>query len=236
MLEISRTAVWKAVSVLQGEGYRIESVPNRGYRLTESEVYSAYEIEKRLTTRIVGRPLVFLEETGSTNDYAKELAAHGGENGTAIVARRQTAGKGRLGRSFDSPAEKGVYFTLLLRPDIHLEALNRITLLAAVAVADAVEELVLTGRHIAAADYTAAVFRSFERCFFDGNFPENQEEILARYREDLFFLGQQVEVRGMTECYRAEALDIDAEGRLLVRDGKGEIHALNSGEISIRFS
>lgn len=298
---ISRTAVWKAVTSLQGEGYRIESVSNKGYRLLESEVYSGYEIQRRLDTRIVGRPLIFLEETGSTNDYAKELATRGGSNGTAVVARRQTAGKGRLGRSFDSPAEKGVYFTLLLRPDIQIETLNRVTLLAAVAIADAVEELagvrpgikwindlyldgrklcgiltecsvegetgrvsyaavgiglnlhqrvedfppelrekagsveMLTGRHIAAADYAAAAFRCFERYFFDGNFPANQEEILQRYREDLFFLGREVEVREMMRSYRATALDIDGDGRLLVRDGSGQLRTLNSGEISIRF-
>lgn len=93
----------------------------------------------------------------------------------------------------------------------------------------------LTGRHIAAADYAAAAFRCFERYFFDGNFPANQEEILQRYREDLFFLGREVEVREMMRSYRATALDIDGDGRLLVRDGSGQLRTLNSGEISIRF-
>lgn len=301
-LGVSRTAVWKAVTTLQNEGYRIESVPNKGYRLLESEVYSGYEVERRLTTKVVGRPLIFLEEVNSTNDYVKALAAEGGANGTAVLARRQTAGKGRLGRRFESPAEKGVYFTLLLRPDIQIGTLNRITLLTAVAVADAIEELtgvrpgikwindlylsgkklcgiltecsvegetgrvsyvavgvginlhqtaedfppelrekagsveMLTGKHIAAADYAVTVFRRFEELFFDEKFPENQERILRRYREDLFFLGQEVEVHGSSDCYRATALDIDEEGRLLVRDGEGALHALNSGEISIRFS
>ena len=94
----------------------------------------------------------------------------------------------------------------------------------------------LTGKHIAAADYAVTVFRRFEELFFDEKFPENQERILRRYREDLFFLGQEVEVHGSSDCYRATALDIDEEGRLLVRDGEGTLHALNSGEISIRFS
>ena len=74
-LGVSRTAVWKAVTTLQNEGYRIESVPNKGYRLLESEVYSGYEVERRLTTKVVGRPLIFLEEVNSTNDYVKALAA-----------------------------------------------------------------------------------------------------------------------------------------------------------------
>ncbi len=301
-LNISRTAVWKSIATLQCEGYRIESVHNRGYRFQESEVFSGYEIQRRLTTRIVGQPVVFLEEVGSTNDYAKILASQGGVNGTAVVARTQTGGKGRLGRRFESPAEKGVYFTLLLRPDIRLEVLNRITLLTAVAVADAVEELtgvrpgikwtndlylegrklcgiltecsvegetgrvsyvavgigmnlhqtpedfppelrdkagsleMVTGKHVAAADYAAAAFRCFERLFFDGNFPENQEEVLRRYREGIFFLGQEIEVREVAgESYRATAVDVDAEGRLVVRDKEGCLRKLNSGEISIQI-
>lgn len=301
-LNISRTAVWKSIATLQNEGYRIEPVPNRGYRFQESEVFSAYEIQRRLDTRIVGHPVVFLEEVDSTNDFAKSLAAQGGVNGTAVVARRQTKGKGRLGRRFESPAEKGVYFTLLLRPDIRLDVLNRITLLAAVAIADAVEELagvrpgikwtndlylggrklcgiltecsvegetgrvayvavgigmnlhqtladfppelrskagsleMVTGKHVAAADYAAAAFRCFERLFFDGNFPKSQEEVLRRYREGIFFLGKEIEVREFSGAsYRATALDIDGEGRLVIRDREGRIQALNSGEISIRF-
>lgn len=93
---MSRTAVWKQIISLQNEGYQIESVPNKGYCFSTSDVYSAYEIERRLTTKIIGHPVIFLDEVDSTNNYAKTLGASNAQNGTAVVAARQTAGKGRL--------------------------------------------------------------------------------------------------------------------------------------------
>lgn len=93
----------------------------------------------------------------------------------------------------------------------------------------------LTGKHVPAADYAAAALKHFDRLFFEEKFPENQNKILRQYRQDLFFLGREVEVRGISEQYPATALDIDAQGRLLVRDREGRLHTLNSGEISIRF-
>jgi BirA family biotin operon repressor/biotin-[acetyl-CoA-carboxylase] ligase len=91
-----------------------------------------------------GAPVVFLEETTSTNDVALELAARGAEEGTCVVALAQTAGRGRRGRSWTSPPGAGVYFTVVLRPAAHAlsaedGAPSRITLVAAVAVADAIE-------------------------------------------------------------------------------------------------
>lgn len=299
-LGITRTAVWKAVSSLQQEGYQIEALPQKGYRLLECEVYSGYEIQRRLNTGTVGHPLIFMEEIGSTNDYVKELAAQGYPSGTTVVARRQTGGKGRLGRTFVSPAE-GVYYTVLLRPEAGVEALSLLTILAAEVSADTIEQLtgvrpgvkwindlylkdrkicgiltecsvegesgrvsyaavgigmnlhqketdfppelrdkagsveMLTGKHVPAADYAAAALKHFDRLFFEEKFPENQNKILRQYRQDLFFLGREVEVRGISEQYPATALDIDAQGRLLVRDREGRLHTLNSGEISIRF-
>jgi BirA family biotin operon repressor/biotin-[acetyl-CoA-carboxylase] ligase len=89
-------------------------------------------------------PVVFLEETTSTNDIALELAAHGAVEGTSVVALSQTAGRGRRGRSWTSPQGAGIYFTVVLRPATHADSSHagtpsRLTLLAAVAIADAVE-------------------------------------------------------------------------------------------------
>ena len=140
-LGVSRTAVWKQIVSLQNEGYKIESVPNKGYRLCASEVYSAYEIKRRLTANAIGQTVVFLDEVDSTNTYAKNLGASGGENGTVVVAARQTAGKGRLARKFESPEGTGVYLSILLRPQLQVSDINCITLMSAVVVADTVEEL-----------------------------------------------------------------------------------------------
>ena len=84
---------------------------------------------------------IFFEELDSTNRYLKELAAEGAQEGTVIIANRQSAGRGRLGRSFFSPGEKGIYMSVLLRPEIPLERAVLITSMAAVAVAEAVERV-----------------------------------------------------------------------------------------------
>ena len=83
----------------------------------------------------------YFEELDSTNRYLKELAAKDARPGTVIIANRQSAGRGRLGRKFFSPGEKGIYMSILLRPDIPLERAVLITSMAAVAVARAIERV-----------------------------------------------------------------------------------------------
>lgn len=89
----------------------------------------------------MNRKKLYFEELDSTNSYLKELAAKGAQEGTVIIANRQSAGRGRLGRSFFSPEEKGIYMSILLRPDISLERAVLITSMAAVAVAEAIEQV-----------------------------------------------------------------------------------------------
>ena len=103
---------------------------------------TAEKIRQRMgQTNTVGREVLCLEEIGSTNDYAKELAKQGGAHGTVIVADHQTNGRGRMGRSFQSPKGKGIYLTVLLRPDLPPERLIPVTALAGVAVCNAVEQV-----------------------------------------------------------------------------------------------
>lgn len=136
---VSRNAVWKAVKSLENEGFAIEAVSGKGYRISpENNVLSAEIISAGLKTQ---RRLVVLSETDSTNNYAKELASDGAAHGTAVIADSQTAGKGRLGRSFFSPPGTGLYLSVIIRPDISLETAQLITSCAAVAAAEAVEEL-----------------------------------------------------------------------------------------------
>ena len=92
-------------------------------------------------TARVGRTLVCLAEVDSTNLRARQLAAEGAADGTVVVADRQTAGRGRLGRSFQSPGGQGIYLTALLRPDLPPERLSPVTAMAGVAVCRAVERL-----------------------------------------------------------------------------------------------
>lgn len=83
----------------------------------------------------------YLCETDSTNRYLKELAAAGATEGTVVIANKQSAGRGRLGRSFFSPEEKGIYMSILLCPKIELQRSVLITSMAAVAVARAIERV-----------------------------------------------------------------------------------------------
>lgn len=98
-------------------------------------------IQNKLTTKRIGQPLILLEEIDSTNRYVKQLASEGGSEGTVVIANRQSAGKGRMGRNFFSPAESGIYMSVLLRPQIELEKSTLITSVAAVAVARAIESV-----------------------------------------------------------------------------------------------
>ena len=139
-LSVSRTAVWKAIGQLRNEGYAIESVSNRGYRLlSASDVLSEEGIRRHLKNKAL-RIQVYKTIT-STNTVLKALAAEGAPTGLTLVAGEQTAGRGRMGRSFFSPADSGLYLSLLLRPDMSAMEATRLTACAAVAVAETIEEL-----------------------------------------------------------------------------------------------
>lgn len=137
-LNISRAAVWKAVNQLKKEGYRIEAVQNRGYRLDpDSDLLSAEGIRSRLPFNL---PLFLEQSLPSTNQAAKKLAIEGAAHGTTVLASGQTAGRGRLGRTFFSPVGAGLYMSVLLRPEIGSADAVLVTIAAAVAVCLAVEE------------------------------------------------------------------------------------------------
>ena len=139
-LSLSRTAVWKAIGQLKAEGYQIESVTNRGYRLSSGgDVLSTESVRKYLRHREL-QPEVYKTIT-STNTVLKARAAEGAPAGQVLIAGAQTAGRGRMGRSFYSPPDSGLYMSLLLRPRFSAREATRITACAAVAVAETVEEL-----------------------------------------------------------------------------------------------
>lgn len=141
-LGVSRTAVWKVIRQLQEDGYEIEAVRNRGYRLAESgDVFTEAELKSVISTRVAGRNLVFLDEVDSTNTKAKQLAEAGAPDGTLVVAETQSAAKGRRGRSWMAPAGTGVWFSLLLRPQIGPEHASMMTLVAAMAVEKGIWEV-----------------------------------------------------------------------------------------------
>lgn len=138
---VSRTAVWKAVNQLKEEGYDIEAVRNKGYRLKSApEVLSESELGSRIRTRWAGRNLSYLKETDSTNNDAKRCMEEGGVHGTLIVAERQTAGRGRRGKLWESPEGTAVYMTIGMKPEFAPDKVSMLTLVMALSVAEAIEE------------------------------------------------------------------------------------------------
>lgn len=140
--DVSRTAVWKAIEQLKKEGYKIEAVRNKGYRLVESpDVMTKAEIQSLMHTAWAGKRVLYHKETDSTNIQAKYEAEQGAEHGLLVVADRQLAGRGRRGRSWESPQGVCIYMTILLRPKIQPLKAPMLTLVMALSVAEAVREM-----------------------------------------------------------------------------------------------
>lgn len=136
-LGISRNAVWKHINKLRSEGYGIESVTNRGYRLKSlPDLISAEKIQDGLNTEFIGRKIVCMEETDSTNNTAK--ASSDMPDGTLFISEIQTGGKGRLGRAWSSPKGIGIWMSLLLKPEILPQDVAQITLIVGMAAAKSV--------------------------------------------------------------------------------------------------
>jgi BirA family biotin operon repressor/biotin-[acetyl-CoA-carboxylase] ligase len=139
-LGLSRMAVWKRIHRLKALGYVIEGSPRLGYRLLGSpDKLLPEEIVHGLRTQFFRGPVHYFDSLPSTNDKAKELAAAGAPEGALVVAEGQSAGRGRLGRHWESPAGAGLYVSLLLRPPLPPHELPQITLTTAVAVSRALE-------------------------------------------------------------------------------------------------
>jgi BirA family biotin operon repressor/biotin-[acetyl-CoA-carboxylase] ligase len=142
-LGVSRNQVWKHVEALRGHGYGIDGEPGGGYRLVSApDRLFAEEILPRLATRWLARELQWLDVTDSTNRVAAEWARAGAPHGATVVAESQTAGRGRLGRSFFSPAYQNLYTSSVLRPLLPVTAAPTVILAAAIAVAETVAESV----------------------------------------------------------------------------------------------
>lgn len=139
-LSVSRAAVWKAIDLLRKSGHEIEAVNHRGYRLkSESDLLTEYGIYAALEQRWRDIPVTVYPVIDSTNRAAKAAASEGAPHGSVILSEEQTAGRGRRGRSFYSPAKTGIYMSVVLRPqEMGMDA-QRITMAAAVAVCRALQ-------------------------------------------------------------------------------------------------
>ena len=140
-LGISRTAVWKKIEQLRQEGWKIEAAGKRGYRLDPEDRLDPVLWQKQLPDGCCGKDSAcFLQEVDSTNLRLKQLAVQGAPHGTVCLAECQTAGRGRLGRGWESPAGKGLYLSVLLRPQLPPDKAPFLTLCTAMAMNHAVRQ------------------------------------------------------------------------------------------------
>lgn len=139
-LGISRAAVWKAIEALRQEGYTIQSAPNRGYRLDSApDRVREGELTGPLAGCHLGGKLLCLDTVDSTNTECKRQAMAGAPDGLVVISEEQTGGRGRLGRTFQSPKGRGLYVSALLRPQLPPAEVTDFTAWVAVAVCDGIE-------------------------------------------------------------------------------------------------
>lgn len=141
-LNVSRTAVWKAINKLKEDGYNIEAVTNKGYRLiTSPDVMYEQELRTVLDTRWFGNKILYFDSIDSTNNEIKRQAEVEKDHGLLAVAEEQTAGRGRRGRAWISPPGTGIWMSFMLTPQIQPANAPMLTLVAAMSVAEAIREV-----------------------------------------------------------------------------------------------
>lgn len=297
-LGVTRAAIWKYMNALKEDGYNIESVSKKGYKLISSpDILSLEEISPYLNTKFIGRNVIYFDSIDSTNTKAKALGDAGEKNGTIVVAEEQTNGRGRLGRAWVSPKYKGIWMSIILRPDLNPLEATKITQIAAAAVVTSTEELgiktlvkwpndivinhkkvcgILTEMNAELTKINYIVVGIGINVNLDENeFPEdinlvatslkietkasvNRQQLVAKIlnnfeklylkfveendikpsiticKEKSALIGNEILIVNRGESIKALALDIDENGRLLVKYENGREEFLISGEVSIR--
>lgn len=143
-LNVSRTAIWKAIKSLKNDGYNINSVSNKGYALSkETDILSSKVIKNNMLKYADKFNFIIHKTVASTNIIARELAINGAESGTVVIAEEQTNGYGRNGKSFFSPYGTGIYMSIILNLKKEKKIFNSsfITTAAAMAVSKSIEEI-----------------------------------------------------------------------------------------------
>jgi BirA family biotin operon repressor/biotin-[acetyl-CoA-carboxylase] ligase len=298
ILGISRSAIWKHINALRREGYEIEAKPASGYRLIAVPSHlTAWEIQASMETKQFGKKIHAFSHVKSTNTVAFGLALNGAQEGEIVVSESQTAGKGRMGRRWESPPGVNIYLSTILRPPFPPNKIPLITLMTAIVCAEGIEEVtgvlpsikwpndllfgdkklggILTeadmemdrinfvvvgiginvnmprsslppairdtatslrealGRKISRIVLIQALLRHFELWY--KRFGEGRgEEIKRRWEELSRIRGKEVSVDFMGEMVQGMALEIDADGALLVKEAGGEVKRIVAGDVQLR--
>ena len=227
---VSRTALWKAINQLKENGYEIEAVQNKGYHLLSApDIMDKTELESIHATEWAGCEIYYFDSIDSTNTKAKELAEEGHPSGTLVVADRQTAGKGRRGRSWESPTGIGIFMTLMLKPEINPNNASMLTLVAAMATTRAIRrvtgvpamikwpnDIVMNGKKVcgiltemsAQFDYINHIVIGIGINVHNEDFPEE----IAKTASSLYLeSGQHIHRASLIEAFLEEFEDVYAE-------------------------
>ncbi len=142
ILGISRAGIWKHIKSLKEEGYNIQSVNRKGYRLIEkpTDILTNQSIGHALNTKFIGKNIIHFDTIDSTNDYAKKIANEE-EEGTVVISEEQTKGKGRIGRTWDSKKSEGIWMSIILKPNIIPHKAPFLTLIAGASIIKSLNNL-----------------------------------------------------------------------------------------------
>lgn len=141
-LDVSRTSISNYMNALKEEGYEIESISRRGHRLISSpDILTREEIVQYLDTRYIGQQILYYESIDSTNKYAKQIATEENSEGIVVISEEQTEGRGRLGRNWTSPKGKGVWMSIIVKPDIEPIDASKVTQITAASIYSALREM-----------------------------------------------------------------------------------------------
>lgn len=296
-LGVSRTAVWKNINALKSEGYQIDSVNNRGYKLLEEpDRIDEAGLRPYLNTKWLGKHIFYEPEMDSTNIQAKRLGENDAKQGTVVITEHQTAGRGRRGKNWVSPVGVNCYFSILLRPDVLVDRASMITLVSALALAKAIKKMtnldtmikwpndviaggkklcgiltesstdleyinyvvvgigininqtdfpeeirnvassirLETGVRVNRAELLAVFLNEFERYYEIFLETEDMSKLAEEYNLLLVNRGKEVKIVEQDKERVLTAVGIDDKGGLLVKDGKGNMETIISGEVSVR--
>jgi len=148
-LNISRAAVWKQIKSLRELGFTIDAKHSQGYRLVAApDLLLSADVAHGLKTKIIGGNVISVQEIGSTNSRIRELAEQGAQEGTVLIADRQSAGRGRLGRRWESPSGVNLYCSILLKPQMPVQQAPQLTFLSAVAATETLNQVCHLSAHV----------------------------------------------------------------------------------------
>ena len=244
-LGITRSAVWKHINSLKEDGYEIDSVRNKGYMLTaEPDHLDEEKIRSKLDVSAIGKRLVILKTVDSTNEEAKRLARSGGQHGLIVTSDSQTNGKGRFSRKWSSGPDGGLYFSILLKPDLPpSDRIDYVIIGIGINVNNqsfpeeiahkAISMRMALGRPIDRSDFFACVINKLDRVIGDFLISLSIDDI-AHFKTLCATMNRTVTIVRAGQEITGTACDVSPGGELIVRLEGGKEITVTSGEVTVQ--